>query len=591
MARPITPWIVIPLALIIMQLSSSCSIAQPSADLVLVHGNIYTVDAASTSVEALAIRDGAIVFVGSSEQAMAHVGPATSLWDLQGKTVLPGLHDSHIHILEAFHEASGTCVLGPANSPEQWIPTLRACAPRQVGTDWVLGWGHSIWDLTDHIDAGGRWPVDILDDAIDDRPAVILEQTSHSVWANSQALAAAGIDRNTADPPGGRILRDPAGNPNGILLDGAGELLLDMALAPNPELRAMNVEALRFGLQEAARHGITSLVDARGHWQRGYVEAYQEVEATEGLTARVVVSLWAYPYLDDTQQIEALKQYFSDDPTSWLRFSQVKVYSDGELNQRTAALLEPYHCCELAGPRGLQYFDQTRLERYLRELGPLGFDFHIHAIGDHGVHSALNAIEAEQLTGARHRLTHLEMVQPNDIPRFQSLGVIADIQTSSEFSEAAHAHELDFLLGRDRIDERSLRLRDLYEGGARIVLSSDYDVGELSPFAGMRRALTRGDQSLPDLDAAIRAYTIDAAYLMRQEDRVGSLEVGKRADLVILDRNPFTIPPQQLDRVRVEQTLVDGELVFGPDLSTPGIAFFDDGFEGGDLERWSGSLL
>ena len=363
---------------------------------------------------------------------------------------------------------------------------------------------------------------------------------------------------------------------------------MDLALTPNATLDALNDQALADGLAELARHGITSVVDARAHWRRGYVEAYERAAQNHTLTSRVVLSLWAYPYLDDAQQLSTLAAMYSDDPGSLLRASQIKIYSDGELNHRTAALLDPYLCCELAGSTGLNYSDQARLQSYIQTLGAVGFDFHIHAIGDRGVHEALNAIEAAQGPGARHRLTHVELVQPSDVPRFAELGVIADMQMSFSSVEPAHAYELAFLLGTGRIDERQWRLRALHEAGATVVLSSDYDVGELSPFAGMERALSRGDQSLPSLDTAIRAYTLNAAYLMRQEDRVGSIEVGKRADLVVLDRNPFEIPTAQLSQVQVVQTFLDGEAVHGenPFPDPPGLVFFD-GFESGDLLAWS----
>ncbi|MEM7352545.1 MAG: amidohydrolase [Acidobacteriota bacterium] len=578
----------------LLALSSTLDGPVEPADLVLSNGAVYTVNPAQPWAEAVAVRDGAIVFVGTTVEAEAYVGPATGVVDLEGRMMLPGLHDSHVHILEAFHAASGTCALPSGVSPETHIPRLQACAPNQVGTDWVLGYGHSIYDLLDHIGVGGRPPIEILDEAVPDQPVVILEETSHSAWANSEALAAAGIDASTPNPPGGVIVKDvTTGEPNGILLDAAGELLFDLALAPNPELEALNDQALDEGLAFAARHGITSLVDARAYWRRGYVEAWQRAEQQERLTARVIASLWAYPYLDDGEQIATLSALYTNDPTSRLRFSQIKIYSDGEIGHTTAALLEPYLCCELADPTGLNYFDQARLTQYITALEPLGFDFHIHAIGDRGVHEALNAVEAAEAincppgggtcTERRHRLTHVELVQPDDVPRFAGLGVIADLQMSHQYVLPPFQFDFAFLLGAPRILERSWQLRSLHEAGARIVLSSDYDVGEISPFVGMRNALTRGDQSLPDLDAAIRAYTIDAAFLMRQEDRVGSIEVGKLADLVVVDRNLFELDPAQLGEAQVDITLVEGEAVFG-DLE---LDLFSDGFESGSTSAWS----
>ncbi len=586
--------LVLPL-LLLVSVPLAC---QTPADTVFLNGPIYTVAQAQPWATGLAVTEGEIVYVGDSAGAAAYIGPATRVIDLAGRLALPGLHDSHVHILEASHQAQATCFLPAGVPPESQIARLIACAPNQVGTDWVLGYGYSIWDLRDHIDAGGRPPVEILDTAVADRPVAILEETSHSVWANTLAIEAAGFDTATEDPVGGVIVRDQTGKPNGIFLDAAGEILLDLALAPNPELQVMNREALLFGLQLARANGITSLVDARGHWRRGYIEAYQQVEAEGLLTARVVVSLWAYPYLDDAAQIAALTALYSNDPNRRLRFSQVKVYTDGEISHTSAALLDPYLCCTLAGPRGLNYFDEARLTKYLIALQAAGFDFHIHAIGDRGVHQALNAIEAAAnscsppaiapCADRRHRLTHVEMVQPSDIPRFAALGVTADLQMSHPGVEPSSLFDLAFLLGITRIEERQWRLRDLYEAGANVVLSSDYDVGSLSAFEAMERAISRGDQSLPDLAAAVRAYTINAAYLMRQENLVGSLEVGKRADIIVVDRNIFEIPIPQISETGVDLTMVDGTIVFGD----PGVnLLFADGFESAGTGAWASVVL
>ncbi len=560
----------------------------PPADFILLDGAVYTVATAQPWAEAVAVRDGQIIFVGSSADAQTYAGAATQIVDLDGQMVLPGFHDSHIHLLEANHQALGTCQLQAGISPEAQIPVIQACAPSQVGTDWVLGYGHSIYDLLDHLDAGGRAPVEILDDAVPDGPAVIMEELSHSVWANSAALAAAGIDATTPDPTGGVIGRDQdTGEPNGILFEAAGEQLMELALVPNPLLEELNYEALLAGLDLIRRHGITSVVDGRAYWQRGYAEAWQQVHAEGLLSARSIVSLWAYSDLDDAQQIAALTGMYSNDPDSLLRFSQIKIYADGEIWHTTAALLEPYLCCRQAGPLGLNVFSQTRLAQYIEQLGAVGFDFHIHAIGDRGVHEALNAIEQESMAGARHRLTHVEMVQPSDVPRFAQLDVTADMQMSHQFVMPPYLFDAAFLLGNARISERVWRLRDLHQAGARVVLSSDYDVGSISPFEGMERALTRGDQSLPDLDAAIRAYTINAAYLMRQEDRVGSIEVGKLADLVIVDRNLFDLPLSQISNARVVATILEGRSIFG-DLILNSPEIFADGFESGDTSAWPG---
>ncbi|MEQ1566815.1 MAG: amidohydrolase, partial [Myxococcota bacterium] len=530
-----------------------------SAELVLSGGDIVTVDPTDARVSAMAVRGGEIVWLGEAPVPPEWIGPDTVVVDLAGAQVLPGLHDVHNHILEAFQPAAGTCIVTGYAPLRSHVDELRDCADDQVGTQWVVGWGFDFWTAT----LGGDLPKEVLDVAIPDRPAVILEATSHAAWVNSAALAALGFDENTADPVGGVIVRS-GGVPNGLLLDAAGERAMDLALADAPAMRPLNEEALRLGLQEAARNGITAVGDGRGYWKRGYVEAWKAVQASGDLTLRAVVPLWAYPDADDDEQIAALAARFDSAPDARLRFDQVKVYSDGIVWLTTGALLDPYVGPTFAGETGLTYFDQPRLTRYVTELERVGFDFHVHAIGDRGVHQALNAIEASRAVngelGARHRLTHLEWVAPADVERFAPLGVAADFQLAGAWTRPQNLHDNDFLVGAERVDERAYRVRDLYDAGARVVLSSDYDVGPMSPFASMNAALTRGDQSLPSVDAALRAMTIDAAYVLGHEHLVGSLEVGKRADFVVVDRDVYTTT--DLAATRVWWTVVDGVEVF-----------------------------
>jgi hypothetical protein len=232
------------------------------ADLVLLNGGIYTVDPELPWAQAAAVRKGRIVFVGSNAQIQPYVGPNTQVVDLTGRVAMPGFHDTHVHILEALHPAY-SCFLPPGQTLPSYVPILQACASGQPGPGWLLGYGHSIYDVQLHLNGGGVAPVDLLDQAVSNRPTAILEETSHSVWANSQALAAAGIDASTPDPVGGVILRKPNGAPNGILLDAAGELVMDAAFEGNQAFEDLNYQALLAGLALAAQNGITSLCDAR----------------------------------------------------------------------------------------------------------------------------------------------------------------------------------------------------------------------------------------------------------------------------------------------------------------------------------------
>jgi predicted amidohydrolase YtcJ len=533
------------------------------ADLILAYGRIYTGNANQPWAEAAAVRNGEIVFVGSSEAVRVYEGPDTRSLDLDRKLVLPGMQDSHAHILEAGSPVAGTCILDPDTAPEQFVQRLKRCAPKQIGTDWVLGWGHSLHALLE----SDRLPIDILDEAIPDRPAIMMEETSHSVWVNSAALEAAGIDDDSPDPPAGIYDRDPdTGELTGILYENAGNMMFDLALAPSPELDELNYEGLLYGLEEAAKNGITSVADARAYWDRGHIETWKRADREEALTARVTLSLWAYPHYDDDEQLEKLASLFERDEYELLNISQIKMYSDGILHSATAALLEPYdETLGVTGDRGMNYFDAARLERYITELERVGFDMHIHAIGDRAVRESLDAIEGAQASngpeiGARHRLTHLEMIHEDDRKRFAELGVIADFQVAGNFTLPAFASDMEPLIGERAFD--MVPVRSIYDTGAVVTLSSDWDVSSLSPFVGMQNALQREEESLPNLEAAVEAYTQSPAYLMRREDKTGSLEVGKLADMIVVDQDIFRIPVDNIGKTQVLLTLLGGEEVY-----------------------------
>ncbi len=528
-------------------------------EILLRNARIFTAADDGEFASAIALTDGEITWVGDDAVAGDHTGPDTAVFDLGGRLVLPGLHDVHQHTLEARLEVID-CLLDPeVTNAEDHRRAMRRCEAHP-DTGWVLGWGHRVGSLVD----AERAPRLILDEVFPSTPAAFGEESSHSTWVNSAALAALGIDRDTVAPPGGIIVRDDDGEPNGILVDAAGELPWNLALARSEALDEANYAAVLLGLAANNGHGITSAVDARVYWRRGYVEAYERAQADDVLTVRMVLSLWAYPDADDDAQLSALAARYRDDG-GMLRVSQIKVYADGLLQNTTAALLEPYLGDTWGYERGLSYFDLDRLTRYTRSLQAVGFDMHVHAIGDRGVRETLDAIEATHTDAggddAHHRLTHVELVHPDDVPRFAALGAFADMQLS-EWTDPAHVQELGEFIGAERASERAWPVRDLHEAGATLVFSSDYDVGELSPFAGIERAVTRGDQSLPTVADAVRAYTINAARLMRSETATGSLEIGKRADLIVVDRDIFSVPETQIGDARVLWTLVDGRDVY-----------------------------
>lgn len=532
-------------------------VVSAQADSRLLHnGKIYTVNDQQPWASAMVIdEEGNIVAIGDDDDVAEYVDDQTETLDLEGRLVLPGFQDTHAHVLDASSEAQGGCELSPEDEVPQWLSALKACAADAEG-EWLLGSGFALHALL----AAGQSPRELLDGIISDRPVAIMEETSHSYWLNSKALQLAGIDDDMADPAGGVILRDPAGKATGVVLDNAGDLALDQALPPSKALEEIYYQAVLAGQEELASNGITSVADARVFWRRGHMQAWQRAAQNDELTARTVLGLWAYPTLDDDEQLDELKAMYdegSDD--SLLRVTQIKFYVDGIIHNTTARLQKPYQQ-SLAGvePNGLYYFSPERLERYSRELAKTGFDLHIHAIGDQAVSDALDAVDATDGQG-RHRITHVELVDNDDIPRFKQLNVIADFQPGPYFTPSFLKDNVPAIGGRAY---KMLPMRELYDAGARVTLSSDWDVNPLSPLGIMQNALSLGERSLPSLEAAVKAYTLDAAYTLRQEQDTGSLEVGKQADLVVLDKNIFDLPVSQIAKARVLWTLLGGEEVY-----------------------------
>jgi predicted amidohydrolase YtcJ len=410
-----------------------------------------------------------------------------------------------------------------------------------------------------------------------------MEATSHSFWVNSKALELLGIDENTVIPPvlpnqdaishssfelnwndkGGAILKDNNGNPNGLLLDAAGEMVLDFYYQPTPANIDDHYYSLLYGLSQLKQNGITSVVDSRVYWKRGYIDAYKRAEQNNKLSARTSLSLWAYPWDDDTQQIASLISMYENDPNKLLKINQIKIYSDGITHNGTAALNMPYEThFEGIGQYGLNYFNKNRIIKYTTELTAVGFDMQIHAIGDRGVSESLDAFETAQsgMQSSRNRITHVEMIRQQDKPRFAQLGVIADFQLSGDFTNPDNYSDFEYLIGNRAND--LLPVRDILDTGAKVTLSSDWDVSSLSPFVGMDNALNRSSQKFPDLANVVKSYTINGAYVMRQENITGSIEVGKMADFIVLDQNIFTIDASLINQTQVLETYLEGDLIY-----------------------------
>ncbi|MCI5056539.1 MAG: amidohydrolase [Flavobacteriales bacterium] len=522
------------------------------------NGDIYTVNENQPKAEAMIIKGGKIIAIGGAEIENLASTNAYRV-NLNGAFVMPGIHDVHMHPLEAASENFQFSLDENALQVEDYVLDIEKAIDQNESSDWILGWG---FDLNILLNTPGD-PREILDQLSSDKPIAIMERTSHSVWVNSKALQIAQIDSNSTDPSGGIIMKDANGIPNGLLIDNAGNEMIDIAISSTPDQSQNDYDGLvNFALPELAKNGITSICDARTYWKREHHKIWQRIANEDKLTARVNLGLWIYPSEDDNYQVSELKSLYQNDSASLLKINQIKLYSDGIVINTTSAMHNDFNVnlLGLSTNNGLNYIDESRMTSYISALEPVGFDFHIHAIGDRGVHEALNAIESAGSNSGRHRLTHVEYVNHQDLPRFKQLNVTADAQVAGDFSQPEHWHENDHLVNPS-LNSNIIPIKSLLENNARLTLSSDWDVSDLNPFIGIQNAVTRAPQEIA-ITEAIKAYTIDAAYIMRQEETVGTLEVGKDADFIILNQNITEIPSEEISYTKVLETYLKGTPVF-----------------------------
>lgn len=521
------------------------------------NAKIYTVDEANPWAEAILIEGNKILFVGSNSDAENRADENAVKIDLKGKVVLPGFHDVHMHPMEVGSTTIAFELNENETNAENYISIIKQASIDNPNVPWLIGFGHSINTLFD----AQRNPLEIINEAEPNRPVIIMEQTSHSMWVNSKAMELAGITINSQNPQGGIIMKEN-GELLGILIDNAGDIVFQQALATINDTNGEYNGMVNYVLPELAKNGITSVSDARTYWKRNQHKVWQDLAAENKLTARFNLGLWAYPTADDASQIASLKALFTNNENSLLKINQIKLYSDGITHNTTAALHSNYHEDYFGLPtnNGLNYFNQARIAKYIKELEPIGFDFHIHAIGNRGITESLNAIQQSGTSNGRHRLTHVEIVDAADINRFKQLNVTADAQVAGDFTQPLNWHHNDHLIG-STLSNNLVPIKSFVDAGARLTLSSDWNVSTLNPFVGIQNAVTRTPQNI-SLEEAIKAYTINGAYVMRQEDKVGSLKAGKLADFVVLDKDIFTISSNQIKTTKVILTVFDGEEIY-----------------------------
>ncbi|WP_258186386.1 amidohydrolase [Vibrio sp. ZF 223] len=510
-------------------------------------------------------QNGKISFIGSEQQARQFASSDAEFIDLKQNFVLPGFIDNHNHVFEAASELGGTCELDSEATLEEQILYLEACKINAdtVGRGWLMGYGFS---LESTLDSDSEYtPLEIIDSVFPDRPVVIMEQTSHSMWVNSKALKIARISPQSPDPQGGAYLKDPAsGKLNGILLDNAGDQVMEMAWNSQSELFEQSYQGLIYGLEEAAAHGITTIGDGRMYWKRGWYDVWLEAEQNQDLTARVSLRPWVYPSMALPSQLEVFEKMYSDDKSRLLLVEQVKMYSDGIFINGTAKTLAPYLDTYLpSSPNGLNYIPPEQMKEWLTALEKIGFSAHIHAIGDGAVRESLDAIESIRKQGSikPYTLTHVELINDEDVPRFRQLDVTADFQVGSDYV-ARHQHQwAEAFLGARRA-KAMMNLDAILKTDANITLSSDWNVHDINPLVGIANSLIMGKTGLTDIYTAIDAYTLNAAKSLGIEDVTGSIEVGKSADFAILDKDITTLSARGIAKTQVLMTVLRGDVVY-----------------------------
>lgn len=535
-------------------------------NVVFKNGTIYTSNEKQDIVEAVAVKEGKIIFVGSNKDVEEFINEDTKVVDLQGRFILPGFVDNHNHIFEAKSPAAGNCSVSPDASLQKQRSYLKACKKGVKDGEWISGTGFSLEALLKDMDEKSeqQTPLQVLDELFPNNPVLIKERTSHSVWVNSKALELAGINKDTKDPQGGRIIRDSeTGEPFGILYDTAGDIVMEKAWNSQPNLFEKNYEGLLDGLDEVAKNGITTVGDGRLYWKRGWLDVWNKVNDEKKLTSRVVLRPWVYPNLNEAEQMEYFKKIKRDDVSSRMLINQVKMYSDGISINSTAKTLEKYKFEWFTGtPYGLNYIPEEKMKWWLTELNKIGYGALIHTIGDAGVRESLNAIEAAKKEGANqpYTLTHVEMVEDSDIDRFAKLGISADFQVGHDFAEDPKQSWASTYFTNQQM-KRIMPLGRIWKTGANVSLSSDWDVNELNPLVTISNALSIDEKGLSDVYAAIDAYTIKPAKALGLDNITGSIEVGKSADMVLLNEDITKMSADKIPNAKVLVTVLQGEVV------------------------------
>ncbi len=530
----------------------------PRADLIVTAGHIYTVDPVRPLVRALAVRDGRVLFAGSIREAMTFKGPQTRVVDVGDGTVIPGIVDAHLHLL-GLGTALRIVDLTGTRSYDEVVARVAARAREVRPGDWIRGrgWNQNDWPVT-------RFPThDALSRAVPGNPVALTRVDGHALLVNARALALAGITAATADPPGGRILRNADGSPTGVLVDNAQELIDRVVPAPShQEVRAEVLAAI----DDVHRWGLTGIHDPGV--SDSTIAVYEELAREGRFALRDYVMVWG----DSTD----LTPFLGRGPQNalyggrlWLR--SIKLISDGALGSRGAALLEPYS--DDPGNTGLIVTDSSTILHVAVEALRHGFQLAVHAIGDHANRMVLDAyqkaLDSVPTADHRFRIEHAQIINRQDIPRFAQLGVIPSMQTSHQTSDMYWAMNR---LGWTRI-QGAYVWRSLLETGVVIPNGTDAPVEQVNPIISFHSAVTRQDADgwpaggwFPaqrmTREEALESLTLWPAHAAFMDSVAGSLSPGKYADFDVLDQDLMTVDADDILKTHVVMTVLGGQIVY-----------------------------
>lgn len=547
--------------------------AAEKADAIFVNGDVYTMNPAQPTAEAFAVRSGRIAAVGTNRDIRRWASAATKRVDLRGAFVMPGLLDGHVHPVTGGLKALYECSFPFTAGPPEIESTLRACAARIPAGTWIRGgqWDSGFFE-TYRIDS----PREFLDRITDRHPVILVDDSLHNGWANSAALRAMGIDEKTPDPEGGKFVRDASGRPNGLMIENAYRQQV------RPRLPAWSSDQIQAAASEANRianaYGITAVKDANALPE--YVEAYHALDARNALTMHVATALNTPTGARvDPLDYAALERTRDRFRSAHVHTAFVKLFLDGvPTPARSAAMIAPYVADPKFAPgySGDVNFGIGTLARDVVELDRRGFTVKIHTAGDRSVRAALDAIEVARRmngnTGLRHELAHAGFIDPTDLPRFAQLDVVADFSPILWHPSPIVRSIISAVGDRGR---SYWPTRSLLDSGATLLAGSDWPaaVPDQNPWVGIEAMVTRTDPRGTDkeslwpaeaigLEAALRIYTLGTARALRLDDRIGSLEVGKSADFIVLDRSPFKMPIEEVGGTQVRETYFEGRRVF-----------------------------